>query len=444
METTKQQKSSNQWPAILQRYVDEVKPQESDLPRPFVRRFHGREVPLWLGKVHIDDIEGYAENLRLKYYLKRWEAREGSTGRTLTTDEIYEIMIKADNEERRESKKPFQIERIANNIVRNQVREPIILYCNGKQTAELWDGNRRYYGSKYITKVDKEEYIEARERVQWLPAYVFLSTGDPAKDQLTKHDILVECNFVDPEQIAWPSYVKAEQIYTQYQKRMSVDPSDQILSREVKEELAKEYGLGDKKWRKTDRWIKMYDLTLQFKEYQEEEREREATEVDLLVQERFEYFDELSKASVFGVLRDDTDVCDRVFDWLWDGKFKAFEDVRQVPRIVADPVAWKQANEPDEDAVRRAIATVIANNPARLKDKTAANGKIKQFAAWLDSFRREEYKTLDAEALASLQLIVKDSVKITRALLSPDELVADIEEMVVEAEAEEAKPAEES
>lgn len=444
MENDKQQKNQNKWPDILQRYVDEVKPPETDLPRPVERRFHGREVPLWLGKVHIDDVEGYVENLRLKFYLNRWKARVGLTEKTPTTDEIYEIMIEADNKEKRESKKPFQIVRIANNIARNQLREPIILYCNGKKTAELWDGNRRYYGSKHILRVDTDDYIEARGRVQWLPAYIFSSTGNAAEDQSIKHDILVECNFVDAEQIAWPSYIKAEQIYNEYRKMMSIDPSDQTLSRQVKDELAKEFGLGEKKWRQADRWIKMYDLTLQFKEYQEEDKERDTTEVDLLVQGRFEYFDELSKAGVWGVLRDDVDVRDRVFDWLWDGKFKAWTDVRQVPKIVADPVAWQQANEPDEDAVRRAIETVIANNPARSKDKSAANQKIKQFATWLDSFRREEYKTLNEEALDGLQLIVKDAVKITKALLSPDELVADIEETVVEAEAEEATPAEES
>lgn len=440
MKNTTQQMSSNKWPDILQKFVDEVKPPETDLPRPVTRRFHGREVPLWLGKVHIDNIEGYVENLRLKFYLNRWKTEQDEHDKTPTTDEIYEIMIGADREESRESRKPFQIERIANNIIRNEVREPIILFCNGKPAAELWDGNRRYYGSKHIMKEDKEEYIKARERVKWLPAYIFHSTGNPAEDQLIKHDILVECNFVDAEQIAWPNFVKAEQINMEYRKKMSVDPTDQTLSREVKYELAKEFGLGDKSWRKADRWIKMYDLTLQFKEYQEEEQEREATEVDLLVQERFEYFDELSKAGVFGVMRDDPDVRDRVFDWLWDGKFKAFPDVRKVPQIVADPVAWKQANEPGEDAVRRAIETVVANNPARMKDKSAANEKIKQFAFWLDTFRREEYKTLDADALASLQLIVKDSVKITRALLSEDEMEEETEE---EIGTEEAIPAEE-
>ena len=275
MENNKQQKGLNKWPDILQRYVDEVKPPESDLPRPVARRFHGREVPLWLGKVHMDDVEGYVENLRLKFYLNRWKAEKGSSALIPNTDEIYEIMVKADNEERRESRKPFQLERIANNIVRNQVREPIILYYNGKEAGELWDGNRRYYGSKHIMKVDNDEYIEARGRVQWLPAYVFRSTGDSAEDQLIKHDILVECNFVDAEQIAWPNYVKAEQIYNEYQRRMRIDPGDRSLSREVKSELAMEYGLA--KWGKADRWIKMYDLTIQSKEYQEVEMEHDTT-----------------------------------------------------------------------------------------------------------------------------------------------------------------------
>lgn len=443
MESITQRKKSNSWPLILQRYVDEVKPPEIELPRPVVRRFHGREVPLWLGKVHIDDVEGYVENLRLKYYLNRWLSSQGEGDHTPTTDDIYSIMVEADHGEPREKKKPFHIERIANNITRNDVREPIILYHrDGKGPADLWDGNRRFYGLKHIMKTEREDYKEARTRLQWIPAYVFISSGDMVEDLRIKHDILVECNFAEPEQIAWPNYVKAEQIYNEYQKRMSIDPGDQTLSREVKLELAGEYDL--KGWRVVDRWIKMYDLVLQYKEYQEEEQERDPTEVNLLVQDKFEYFDELSKAKVYGALRDNPEARDRVFDWLWDGKFQAWEDVRKVPQILADPVAWKQANEQGEDAVRRSIETVIANNPARVKDKTAANEKIKQFATWLDSFRREDYKTLDAEALDSLKLIVKDVAKITRALLSEDDLVAEPEEALADVEAEEAMPAEES
>ena len=322
-----------------------------------------------------------------------------------TTDEVYRIMLEADKNEQRESDRPFHIERMAGSIARNNVREPIILYCLDGNRSELWDGNRRYYGAKHVMAVDSEEYISARERIQWLPAYVFVPTGDAEEDSKVKHDILVECNFVNPEQIPWPAYVKAEQVYLEFMKRMKIDPDDHVLSRQVKGELAKEFGL--RGWRTADRWIKMYDLALQFKEFHEEEKGRDSTMVDLLIQERFEYFDELSKPGVFGALKSDPDARDEAFEWMWVGKFKAWTDVRAVPKILADPVARKQANEADQDAVKRAIATVIANDPVRVKDKTAANEKIKQFATWLDSFKREEYKMLDSEGLGNLELVVQ-------------------------------------
>ena len=407
------------YPDIFERYIEETNPGPAAMPRRTKRRFHGREVPLWFGYVHVDDVEGYVENLRLRFYLKGWKSEPGNYGKEPTTDEVYKIMVDADAAERRESARPFHVERMASSIIRNSVREPIILYYCDDGAGELWDGNRRFYGTKHIMKEGREDYVDARDRVQWLPAFVFLTSGDKNEDDLTKHDILVECNFVEPEQIAWPAYVKAEQVYVQYQRRMAPDLDDPVLSREVKSELAGEYGL--KGWRAADRWIKMYDLALQFKEYHEEDQDRDPTVTDLLIQERFEYFDELSKPGVFGSISKDPDARDEVFEWVWDGKFKAWADVRSVPKILADKVARVQANEPDQDAVKRAIATVIANDPARIKDKTAANDRIKQFATWLDSFKREEYKDLDAGALSSLHYILRDVVKISEVLASDDQ-----------------------
>jgi hypothetical protein len=304
---------------------------------------------------------------------------------------------------------------MAENIVRNGVREPIIVYYPGPGKAELWDGNRRFFGTKHIMKAGKEEYISARPRVEWVPAYV-LEAGDETTDKEIKHCILTECNFVDPEQIPWPSYVKAEQIHQEFTKRTQEAHGDSTVSREVKIELAKEYGL--KGWRTADRWIKMYKLASEFKEFQEEEQERDPTDVDLLVQSRFEYFDELSKNGVYGPLEKDSEARDEVFQWLWDGKFKAFTDVRQVPKIISDPQALKRAKESDEEAIREAIKIVNANDPLRYKDKSMPNERIKQFAAWLDSFRREDYKILDADAVDYLQTIVKDVSKMAEALIA--------------------------
>ena len=423
MTTTKESNTRDDYPDIFQRYVDEMNPPPMELPKRTTRRFHGRDVPLWQGYVHADSVEGYVENLRLRFYLNQWQAQHKESGGVPSTDEVYQIMVEADAGETRDSAKPFHIKRMADNIVRNSVREPIIVYYLGGNKTELWDGNRRFFGTKHIMTVEHEDYIKVRQTAQWIPAYVYLGSGNDQEDALIKHDILVECNFVNPEQISWPNYVKAEQVHQKYTQRMKADPNDPTLSRLVKIDLANEFGL--RGWRTVDRWIKMYNLALEFKEYHEEEQERDPVRVDLLIQERFEYFDELSKPGVFGSLQSDPDARSEVFDWMWDGKFKAFPDVRQVPKILGDPVARKLANAPDLDGVKNAIVTVLANDPTRIKDKAAANEKIKQFADWLDSFKREEYKNLNADTLGNLESILNDVVKITGALIAEPEHLED-------------------
>ena len=68
--------------------------------------------------------------------------------------------------------------------------------------------------------------------------------------------------------------------------------------------------------------------------------------------------------------------------------------------------------------VKKAIATVLANDPNRVKDKTAANERIKQFAGWLNDFKREDYRKLSTDSLESLRQVVGDTVKILEGLQS--------------------------
>lgn len=411
---------SNPWPTLLQRHASQVAGSNLEyLPRRVRRRFHTIDLTMWQGFVHVDDIEGYCDNVRLKYYLNSWLAQQGGVPRMPTSDEIYEIMTEADADESSESRRPFQVERMAQNIARNGIQEPIIVFDVGNAKAELWDGNRRFYGTKHIMK--SATLSRYRDQAQWLPALVVTPSGDPATDDAVKHAILTECNFVEKDHIPWPAYVKAEQIYNKYQIRTSSEPGDHVLARQVKETLAREYGL--KGWRQADRWIKMYARAHQFKEYHEEEHGRDSVDVDLLIQEKFEYFDELSKPGVWGALATDPDARDEVFQWLWDGKFKSFVDVRAVPKILGDPVARRQANAPDVEGVKRGIATVIVNDPTRTKDKEAANEKIQQFSKWVDSFRREDFKELNREALTTLKSILQDVTKMLEGLFAEDDAV---------------------
>jgi len=402
------------FPAILQKYVD-LHPTASDAhPRRVKRRFHGRDVSGWQGHIHVDDVEGWVENIRLRFFLNHWRARVADSSRLPTTDDIYQIMIEADREEERESAKPFHVERLAENIARNGIQEPISVFLGSDGRCTLWDGNRRFYASLHIQR--SARFAERREATQWIPAFVVETTGDPLDDELLRHAVLTELNFVEKDHIPWPTYVKAEQISQDYERMTASDPADPVFCRDVKERLAKAYGL--KNWRVADRWIKMYQRAQQFKEFHEEERARPSVDVDLLIQERFEYFDELSKPGVWGALQNDADARDEVFTWLWDGKFQSFADVRSVPRILVDPVAREYANSGDKEGVRRALDHLIANDPVRVKDKRAANGKVDQFAKWLNSFKREDFKQLNSDSLQNLRAILTDVVRMLEGLLA--------------------------
>ena len=118
------------YPDIFERYIEETNPGPAAMPRRTKRRFHGREVPLWFGYVHVDDVEGYVENLRLRFYLKGWKSEPGNYGKEPTTDEVYKIMVDADAAERRESARPFHVERMASSIIpeqRPRTHNPLLL-----------------------------------------------------------------------------------------------------------------------------------------------------------------------------------------------------------------------------------------------------------------------------------------------------------------------------
>src|SRR2546425_104977 len=118
-----------EWPPILDRYQREVAATDPEhQPRRTTRRYHGEEVSVWYGRVHVDDVDGWVDNIRLKHYLRRWRVRQGDITKQPTTQEIYEIMLEADREESAQSKKPFHLERMARNIVANGVQEPIFIH----------------------------------------------------------------------------------------------------------------------------------------------------------------------------------------------------------------------------------------------------------------------------------------------------------------------------
>jgi hypothetical protein len=407
-------------PAVFQRWVDEIGGGTPDaMPRRVTKKFHGMEITGWVSRVNVGDVQGYVENKRLKFYLNRWRHTLNDQAAVPNTQQMYEIMLEADAEEEREDKKIFYLERLARSIVRNGVQEEVIVFLAPNGHLWLWDGNRRFFATYHI--MNDDAFKQHRDNLQWMPCFLIETTGDKGLDERRKHAILTETNFVKKDAISWPTYIKAEEIWEQFNVRTQIDPTDLPLARTVKDELAKEYGLyskGKPSWRQVDRWIKMVNLAKEFKEYQEEDKQRDEDTVDLRVSDCFEYFDELSKVKVKEVLDTDPNTRDEVFDWLWDNKFPSFASVRVIPRIYGDPVALAHMRSADPVAFENAQNALAANDPNLVKDKRAAAAKIEQFARWLDTFKREDFRQLNAESLDSLKQILSDITKMLQGLLS--------------------------
>ena len=105
------------------------------------------------------------------------------------------------------------IVRMADCIIRNNVREPVVLYCGDSVLTDTfgWEPSVLWHQAHHCQLWIAKGMPPLGDRVHQIPSYVFIASGDNKEDAAYKHDILVECNFVDAEQIAWQAYVKAEQ-----------------------------------------------------------------------------------------------------------------------------------------------------------------------------------------------------------------------------------------
>ena len=413
------------YPPILARYVEATSGSDAAAPRRTTRKFHGLEISGWAGRIHVESIQGSVENKRLKLYLSQWRSRRGKSEAIPTTDELYDMMLDADRGDDKdkvtEKQKVFHVERLASSIARNGIQEPIIVFLDEKGRPRLWDGNRRYFSTLHIMR--DGEFQAYREEAQWMPCFLIEASGSPALDRKHQHAILTETNFVTKDAIAWPTYIKAEEIWEQFYLRTKADPGDPLLQREVREELAREYGLftskGKPAFRQVDRWVKMVNLAREFKEYQEDVNGRDESTVDLHVARYFEYFDELNKKAVRDTLSLGPQNENEVFDWLWDEKFPSFQAVRKIPQIFNDPVALEHMRaSAKETAFEKASAAIAINDPTTAKDKAAADAKIKSFGDWLNSFKREDFRQLEIESLGRLKEILEDVVKMLEGLIS--------------------------
>ena len=268
-----------------------------------------RQIPVevFVGEVHLGDIQGWLGNPRTELHAEQFRS---TYGREPTNEEMYLLALNDDD-----PKEGLRIRELAGNIYENGVRVPIVLTYEGR----LLDGNRRYFASMFLVNEGAPKHT--RKRYERIPAMV-LPKGT-TKD--VEDAIITEFNFKDDYYEEWPYYVKAMRVYSDF--------TDNQMD---KDELVQKYSV---EWRNLRNWIRAAELCMKFLNYHEH-----SFLAKQFAYRNFIMFDEMMRGyekrfgeskfreSIFEILLSgyDTD----------QGKFTKSHDVVRLDEIYDNPEAW--------------------------------------------------------------------------------------------------------
>jgi len=345
--------------------------------------FLGNQIPLREGFVDVLDLRFWPENHRLELHLNEFRKR---FGRSPSNQDLLEILL---------SKVPmqgiaakdradfFKIEDLADSIAANGVRVPPIIDWWGTP----YDGNRRLAACLFI--LNSAEYSDKqRDNARYVK--VWQGTENTTDEQI--NSIVVALNFEKELKQPWPEYVRAKQVFDEFDRALELalrtDKSPDVVK--IRREVGKRFGIRTNEVR---RYVNMVEWASQFQAYHEDNGRDEA-EVLHRTNKYFQYFYELDSGrgeDKLAVLLDgDESLKGLVFDLLYDDKFKRWAQVRDLRKVFADEEATKQLINahatPNADIGKELVDQAIAT--ARRRDITrkqiGAQQRVEEFTTWLE------------------------------------------------------------
>lgn len=344
-------------------------------PRIVTRLYYGKNVQMWEGKVKTQKIEGWAENPRITLARERWER---DYGRPPDQNEVFEIM---------KTESDIKLGVLRNNIMRNGLREPLVLTFNGR----LLDGNRRFFAIR--DAIDKLKPDDPRRgELEKINAYVL--TEDSEEEE--KQHILIEENFAPSLKLEWPDYVKANHIRNFRNEGKS------------EEEIAIHFGWDKSKVRETIRTLGVIDDFIAYA-INEPDPDTEGegtlhlnqTQADDYVSKRYQFFNEAQK-SFLKPLEQDVDFKIQFFRWLHKGCFKSFPQVRIAHKAYQNQEAKSILDSDDSDAGKNA-KTVVDDEARVITDARGAANKIRTFVKFLNNLKSQNIGNLPTSVLEDLR-----------------------------------------
>ena len=375
------------------------------LPKPV---FHERSVAVNEGFVRSRDIQLWNENERLDIQLNQFHQKYG---RQPSASELVDIMKGTMPLPGIAGQDQFSIVSLAKSIAVNGVRKPPIIDLDGT----LLDGNRRLAACYHILDDTTGEFtLEEKKRAEVLKVW-----------QLTEHAtqddrdaVIVSLNFEPDHKEDWPQYVKARKVYEYWESLANLETLAATSAARVKQItqlVARRFALATNE---VTRYRNMVTLAIDFETYHVEERSRDKFETKHVASDKFQYFDELNKGKseggLFWCLNQDDGFKHLVYDLLFDGKFRNWQQIRLLKWVYNDGEALdglKKARDTQHvESAQNDIEDSLSlarTNRAETR-QLGANKRIQSFTKWfrelpLKAFDPTQPGCIDTQNLRQLQ-----------------------------------------
>ena len=361
-----------------------------DKPDPIIKQrlYNGRKLMVWEGKVKISAIQGWVENPRIELAKKKLVSKVGE--RRLTQDEIFDLM-KNDSE--------VKLKELRDDIIKNGLREPLTLSHDGK----LLDGNRRFFALRYALE-GMPSSDPNRQDLEAVDAYVLTEDATEEDEQ----NVLVEENFSASLKIEWPDYVKAMMVVEANDEGMTID------------EISKKFSWPKSKIKQTLRIQEIINEFLMYATTPNDPNDEDNSGLGLTEQDaetiaakNYQYFNEAQK-SFFDQLKTDFDFKIQFFEWIYQGKFASFPEVRVAYKAWQHPEAKAAILQPDPSAAKSAKA-ILDYNSRVVKSADEAIGRIETFTKFLKDMTAAEIKLLPQASRDNLEGALEMVLKMSKA-----------------------------
>lgn len=296
--------------------------------------FLGKTVPLEEGYVNTRDIEFWPQNKRLAIDLRNFRRKEK---RDPDPDELMRMLWPKGNTSKGD---PYEIGELADDIAARGVLTPPVIDYWGC----AWDGNRRLAACLYVLASSdySDEQKERASRVR-----VWQTNKHATKDQIDA--IVTSLNFGKDLKKPWPEYVRARDVYEAYVElydneasRHEVNEKDET---KLRRRVGQRFGI---KTAEVTRYCKMVVWAEKFEDFYREQ-DRDESEIESRTAELFQYFYELDAGvgddKLARHFEDEPAFQTVVFDLLFDGKIKNFQQVRELRKVHDTPEAMEQLRE---------------------------------------------------------------------------------------------------